>query len=74
HGPRPGSESSCRSYKSPWVTIMNRNSLLSESFHVGIKSFVQTHFILDKAGGEFWSDGYFASTVGKHGDEAMIGK
>ena len=24
-------------------------------------------------GGEFWSDGYFASTVGKHGDEAMIG-
>ncbi|MCU7888337.1 MAG: IS200/IS605 family transposase [Candidatus Thiodiazotropha sp. (ex Lucinoma aequizonata)] len=25
-------------------------------------------------GGDFWSDGYFASTVGKHGDEAMIGK
>jgi len=25
-------------------------------------------------GGEFWTDGYFASTVGKHGDEAMIGK
>ena len=25
-------------------------------------------------GGEFWSDGFFASTVGKHGDEAMIGK
>jgi len=24
-------------------------------------------------GGEFWSDGYFASTVGKHGNEAMIG-
>ena len=24
-------------------------------------------------GGEFWSDGYFASTVGKHGDEQMIG-
>ncbi len=24
-------------------------------------------------GGEFWSDGYFASTVGKHGDETMIG-
>jgi putative transposase len=24
-------------------------------------------------GGEFWSDGYFASTVGKHGDENMIG-
>ena len=24
--------------------------------------------------GEFWSDGYFASTVGKHGDEAMIGE
>ncbi len=24
-------------------------------------------------GGEFWSDGYFASTVGKHGDEKMIG-
>ena len=23
-------------------------------------------------GGEFWSDGYFASTVGKHGDETMI--
>jgi REP element-mobilizing transposase RayT len=23
-------------------------------------------------GGEFWTDGYFASTVGKHGDEAMI--
>jgi len=25
-------------------------------------------------GGEFWSDGYFATTVGKHGDEAMIGR
>jgi REP element-mobilizing transposase RayT len=25
-------------------------------------------------GGEFWSDGYFASTVGKHGDEHMISK
>ena len=25
-------------------------------------------------GGEFWSDGYFASTVGKHGNENMIGK
>jgi REP element-mobilizing transposase RayT len=25
-------------------------------------------------GGEFWSDGYFASSVGKHGDEQMIGK
>jgi len=25
-------------------------------------------------GGEFWSDGYFASTVGKHGDEAKIGQ
>jgi len=25
-------------------------------------------------GGEFWTDGYFASTVGKHGNEAMIGK
>ena len=24
-------------------------------------------------GGEFWSDGYFASTVGKHGDETLIG-
>ena len=24
-------------------------------------------------GGEFWSDGYFASTVGKHGTEDMIG-
>lgn len=24
-------------------------------------------------GGELWTDGYFASTVGKHGDEAMIG-
>ncbi|MCU7888019.1 MAG: hypothetical protein KZQ59_07060, partial [Candidatus Thiodiazotropha sp. (ex Lucinoma aequizonata)] len=35
--------------KSPWVTIMNRKSLLSDPFHVGIKSFVQTHFILDKA-------------------------
>jgi len=23
-------------------------------------------------GGEFWSDGYFASTVGKNGDESMI--
>ena len=23
-------------------------------------------------GGEFWRDGYFASTVGKHGDETMI--
>ncbi len=25
-------------------------------------------------GGEFWSDGYFACTVGKHGDEGMIAK
>lgn len=25
-------------------------------------------------GGEFWSDGYFASTVGKHGDEGVIRK
>ena len=25
-------------------------------------------------GGEFWSDGYFASTVGKHGDETKRGK
>ena len=25
-------------------------------------------------GGEFWNDGYFASTVGNHGDENMIGK
>jgi REP element-mobilizing transposase RayT len=25
-------------------------------------------------GGEFWTDGYFASTVGKHGDENVIGK
>jgi putative transposase len=25
-------------------------------------------------GGEFWSDGYFASTVGKHGDETTIGR
>ncbi len=25
-------------------------------------------------GGEFWSDGYFASTVGKHGNEEMITK
>ena len=24
-------------------------------------------------GGEFWSDGYFASTVGKHGNEKTIG-
>ena len=24
-------------------------------------------------GGEFWTDGYFASTVGKQGDEVMIG-
>ena len=23
-------------------------------------------------GGEFWTDGYFISTVGKHGDEDMI--
>jgi REP element-mobilizing transposase RayT len=25
-------------------------------------------------GGEFWTDGFFASTVGKHGDETMISK
>ena len=24
--------------------------------------------------GELWSDGYYASTVGKHGNETMIGK
>ncbi len=25
-------------------------------------------------GGEIWTDGYYASTVGKHGNESMIGK
>ena len=25
-------------------------------------------------GGEFWTDGYFTSTVGKHGNENTIGK
>ena len=25
-------------------------------------------------GGEFWTDGYFISTVGKHGDEDMISR
>ena len=25
-------------------------------------------------GGEIWTDGYFASTVGKHGDERTIGR
>jgi REP element-mobilizing transposase RayT len=25
-------------------------------------------------GGEFWTDGYFASTVGRHGDEDTIGR
>ena len=25
-------------------------------------------------GGELWTDGYFASTVGRHGDEELIGK
>jgi putative transposase len=25
-------------------------------------------------GGEFWMDGFFASSVGKHGDEAILGK
>lgn len=25
-------------------------------------------------GGQFWSDGYFASTVGKHGNEGMIAR
>ena len=25
-------------------------------------------------GGEFWADGYFASTVGKHGNEETIGE
>lgn len=25
-------------------------------------------------GGEFWTDGYFASTVGKHGDESKISR
>jgi putative transposase len=25
-------------------------------------------------GGEFWTDGYFASTVGKHGNEDTIGR
>lgn len=25
-------------------------------------------------GGEFWTDGYVASTVGKHGDEQLIGR
>jgi len=25
-------------------------------------------------GGEFWNDGYFATTVGRHGNEGMIGR
>jgi REP element-mobilizing transposase RayT len=25
-------------------------------------------------GGEFWTDGYFVSTVGKHGNESTISK
>ena len=25
-------------------------------------------------GGEFWTEGYFASTVGKHADEGVIGR
>lgn len=25
-------------------------------------------------GGEFWTDGYFAGTVGQHGDEERIGR
>ena len=25
-------------------------------------------------GGEFWSDGYYVGTVGKHGNESVIGK
>ena len=25
-------------------------------------------------GGEFWTDGYFASTVGKHGDDSKIAR
>jgi len=33
-----------------------------------------THVKRQLWGGEFWSDGYFASTVGKHGDEEMIGR
>ena len=33
-----------------------------------------SHVKKQLSGGEFWSDGFFASTVGKHGDEAMIGK
>jgi len=33
-----------------------------------------THVKKQLWGGEFWSDGYFASTVGKHGDEEMIGR
>ena len=28
----------------------------------------------EAVGGEFWTDEYFASTVGKHADEATIGK
>jgi len=24
-------------------------------------------------GGEFWTDGYFVATVGRHGDEGVIG-
>ena len=28
----------------------------------------------ETGGEEFWSDGYFASTVGMHGNESMIGK
>jgi len=25
-------------------------------------------------GGEFWTEGYFASTAGKHGEEAIVGR
>ena len=31
------------------------------------------HVKMQLWGGEFWTDGYFASTVGKHGNEAIIG-
>ena len=37
------------------------------------ESFKKFPWLKDKLwGGEFWSKGYFISTVGKHGDEAML--
>ena len=62
-----------------WTFITNHGLVLS---HIAQNPSITAREIFKRCpqvkkklwGGEFWTDGYFASTVGKHGDENMIAK